>query len=258
LDLGISYYDIEVKNSIIEPTGGYIINSCYLSDPANPSSFCGNITRGTDNRISMVNAFFANRDSERARGLDYTIDYRHDISIADVPFSLYAGVTATRILESSETYSDDLGNELYYDSVGRFGYAEWTGNGRFQISYEDWHFTWGTNFIGKVSQDPSAVDPYSDVYDTNGTGYYSDSCVGVANGGTDCRDVGWADEYVIHSAGLAYDAEAWNVSLTASNVFDKAPPRIDTAQVFGRNNTPLGAGYNLMGRVVTLEVGVKF
>ena len=258
MSLGFSYYDIEVENSIIEPSGGYIVNSCYNAAPNNPSSFCGNITRGADYRIEMVNAYFTNRDSERARGMDYTFDYRHDITVADLPFSLYAGIQATRILESSETYSDDNGNELYYDSVGRFGYAEWTGNGRFQVSYEDWSVTWGINYIGAVSQDPSSVDPYSDVYDTNGTGYYSDSCMGVAFGTTDCRDVGYADDYMLHSLGLGYSAESWNVSLSASNVFDKAPPRIDTAQVFGRNNTPLGAGYDLMGRVISLELGVQF
>ena len=258
MSLGFSYYDIKVENSIIEPSASYITNSCFYALPSSPSSFCGSISRGADYRIDRIDAYFTNRDQERARGMDYTFDYRHDITVADLPFSLYAGITATRVLESSETYSDDSGNSLYYDSVGRFGYAEWTGNGRFQLSYEDWSFTWGINFIGAVSQDPTGVDPYSDVFDTNGTGVFSDSCVGIANGGTDCRDVGYADEYMLHSAGLSYNVESWGVSLTASNVFDEAPPRIDTAQVFGRNNTPLGAGYDLMGRVISLEVGVKF
>lgn len=256
---GVSYYDIRVENSIVEPSAGFVVNQCYYAEVSNPSSFCSNITRDPQSyRMTDVDLSFTNRDEERARGIDYSFDYGHEFSVGSEPFSFLGQVMATRLLESSETYVDDQENVLYYDSVGRFGSAEWTGQLMLSLSYYDWTFRWSTNYIGAVSQDPSGVPEFSDIYDTNGTGYYSDSCLGVANGATDCRDVGYADDYMLHNAGVTYDNDAWYVSLTASNVLNDAPPRIDTAQVFGRNNTPLGYGYDLMGRVVSLSVGYDF
>ena len=141
---------------------------------------------------------------------------------------------------------------------GEFGYAEWTANGSFSANYEDITFSWGMRYIGAVEQDSRGIDPYSDIYDTNNTGFFSDSCLGVAAGGTDCRDVGFADDYLIHSLSVSYAPEAYAVTLGLRNAFNTAPPRVDSDEVLAVNNTPIGAGYDLQGRTFYLSLDARF
>jgi len=65
-----------------------------------------------------------------------------------------------------------------------------------------------------------------------------------------CRNVNTADEYFLHNVSMTYRADTFSIGFGVRNVFDKNPPRIDTASVFGSNNVPLGAGYDLNGRRV--------
>jgi len=62
--------------------------------------------------------------------------------------------------------------------------------------------------------------------------------------------VNTADEYFLHNVSMTYRADTFSIGFGVRNVFDKNPPRIDTASVFGSNNVPLGAGYDLNGRRV--------
>lgn len=258
MSFGVSYYEIEVENAIVEPSAQFLVNDCYNSEIGSPSIFCGDLQRGSDNRIELVTAGFINRDLELTRGIDFDYRYSHDLTVADMPISLGIQVRANRLLESKLEFQDDDGNIDSESYQGEFGYAEWTGNTQLSLQYEDWSFAWGTRFIGAVEQDPDGIDPYSDIYDTNGTGFYSDSCIGVANGGTDCRDVGFAEDYLIHSFSLSYRPEAWGVTLGLRNAFNKAPPRVDSNEVLAVNNTPIGAGYDLQGRTVFLSLDASF
>ena len=52
LSIGMNYYEIEVTDSIIEPSLGYIIYDCYYS-PSGVSSFCDRIHREPDPRKAV-------------------------------------------------------------------------------------------------------------------------------------------------------------------------------------------------------------
>jgi iron complex outermembrane receptor protein len=43
-----------------------------------------------------------------------------------------------------------------------------------------------------------------------------------------------------------------------TNIFNKAPPRVDSSEVFAIANTPLGAGYNLDGREFFAQLLYRF
>ena len=60
---------------------------------------------------------------------------------------------------------------------------------------------------------------------------------------------------VMFLAGAAYGQ---SVDLRVTNLFDKAPPRVDTGEVFGVNNIPLGNGYDLDGREFFGSIRYKF
>ncbi|WGL15385.1 TonB-dependent receptor [Microbulbifer bruguierae] len=256
LSIGMTYYDIDISNSIIEPSGQFLVNDCYVSP--NPSAFCSLVSRNSEGFINRIDAGFVNRDSEVARGFDYNIRYEQSANLFGVPLDLSANLRLNRVLERSLTYVDDNGVEDREDYTGDFGYAKWTGQGEFRVEYDKYRLTWATRYIGSVEQGEEYIDEFSDIFDTNGTGFYSDTCVGTANGGTDCRDVGFADDYFVHNASLYYYADTWTAGLGVNNVFNEAPPEVDGNEILSINNTPIGYGYDLQGRTIFMNVQKNF
>ena len=108
-----------------------------------------------------------------------------------------------------------------------------------------------------MDQDPAGIDPFSDIFDSNGTGTTGDTCLG---GQQDllCRDVGFAKDYLVHSLSLNYSEDNWSATVGASNLFDKAPPQVDGSEISSKNNAAIGYGYNMMGRTIYANFGYKF
>ena len=136
-------------------------------------------------------------------------------------------------------------------------FASWKGNSTIRLTYEKWNVMLRSNYISSVDQDPLARDPYSDIYDTNETGYYGDTCLGEGYYDT-CRDVGHADDYMTHSLSVTYKEDNWAINVGARNIFDKEPPRVDGSEVSSVNNVPIGYGYNLMGRSLYVNFAYQF
>jgi len=256
LTLGMTYYDIDIDNSIIEPSAQFLVNDCYNTNTV--STFCGNVRRGDDGLIDYVEAGFINRDNETARGIDINLVWKQTVTMFDLPFDLSIDARFNRLIERSLTFTNDDGVSNFDDFVGEFGFAEWRSDSRFRVEYGDYRFTWRTRYVGSVEQSPEGIDDYSDVFDTNDTGFTSDTCLGTANGATDCRDVGFADNYFVHDASFFYYGDVWTIGGGVSNVFDEAPPQVDGNEVTAINNTPIGVGYNLEGRTVFFQLGRKF
>ncbi|WP_237068159.1 TonB-dependent receptor domain-containing protein [Microbulbifer guangxiensis] len=257
LTLGMTYYDIEIENSIIEPSAQFLVNDCY-NNPNGTSAFCSLLSRDDEGFLNIIDAAFVNRDNEVARGLDYNLRYQQPVTIFGAPVELSANLTFNRVLERTLTYLSDDGTPDVEYYTGTFGYPKWQGRGEFRVEYDNYRFTWTSRYLGKVEQDEEYIDEFSDIYDSNGTGFFSDTCVGAANGGVDCRDVGFADNYVIHSASLYYYADTWTAGLGVRNVFDEEPPVVDGNEVTAINNTPIGYGYDVMGRSMFLNLQKTF
>lgn len=256
LTLGMTYFDIDIDNSIIEPSAQFLVNDCFNTTTV--STFCGNIQRGSDGLIDYVDAGFVNRDNETVRGIDINFLYEQSVTLFDMPFDVSIDARFNRLIERSLTFTNDEGVEDYDNDVGEFGYAEWRSNTAFRVEYGDYRFTWAVRYVGSVEQQSEGIDDYSDVFDTNDTGFTSDTCIGVANGGTDCRDVGFADNYFKHDVSFYYNGDVWTIGGGVRNVFDEEPPQVDGNEVFSVQNTPIGVGYDLRGRTVFFELGRKF
>ncbi|GMG88618.1 TonB-dependent receptor [Biformimicrobium ophioploci] len=257
LSVGMTYFSIDIDNSIIEPSGQFLVNDCYNSAEGN-SAFCSTIARDEDGFMDLVDAAFVNRDNEKARGVDWNLSYSQPVTVFGAPFDVNANLTMTRNIERSLTYVDDNGVKDRDNYLGEFGYAKWVGRSQLSIDYDKFRFTWQTRYLGKVEQAADQIDEFSDIYDSNDTGFESDTCIGVANGGTDCRDIGYADSYYTHSASLYYREDTWTAGIGVRNVFDDEPPRIDTNEILGINNTPIGYGYDLQGRSIFANVQKVF
>ncbi|QFT77005.1 TonB-dependent receptor domain-containing protein [Erythrobacter sp. THAF29] len=268
--LNFNYYDIELKNSIIEPSGQFIINDCYNRDDGVRSQFCDRIGVSSQGRMLVSDVFqgFLNLDQENVRGIDINASFGYPVMIGSSEFDLGLNIRANHLIERSSLFTNDDGSIAFDDDAGEFGFPSWTGRATFTVDYDDFRFTWQTRYIGDVEQQADGIDPLSDAFgngpDGNPTGFTGDTCLGggtpgflvpgatgsgaIAGTGIFCRDVGFADEWFEHTASIRWDNGTIRIIAGVTNIFDTDPPLIDTNEVFGISNTPIGNGYNLDGR----------
>jgi len=269
--LNFNYYDIKLKDSIIEPSAQFLVNDCYTREDGTRSQFCDLIGVSTIGRrlISGVRPGFLNLDQESVRGIDLNATFGYPVMIGSDEFDLSLNLVANKLIERSSIFTNDDGSTEFEDFAGEFGFPEWTGRATFNVRYDDFLFTWQTRYIGEVEQDPIGIDPLSDAFgngpDGPTPGFFGDTCLGngSANGvvegdGVFCRDVGFAKEWFEHTASIRWDNGTLRIIAGVTNIFDKAPPLIDTNEVFGISNTPIGNGYNLDGREFFGQVLYRF
>lgn len=279
-----NYYDIKLKDSIVEAGGGFIVDDCFGRLEGGRSPFCDRITASDQATarflISQVQAAFINLDTESVRGLDINTTFSYPVTIAGEEFDLTLNMTANHLIERSTTTRDANGNRNTDDFAGRFFFPSWIGRATFNVRYDDFLFTWQTRYVGDVSQDPDFVDPFSDAFgfgpDGVATGVTANTCLGngsrnpagtnpvgalngiVAGDGVFCRNVGFANEYFEHTASVRWDNGDFRIIAGVTNIFNKIPPRVDSAEVLAIGNTPLGGGYNLDGREFFAQLLYRF
>ncbi len=269
--LGFNYYDIKLKDSVVEPNPQFIINDCFTRDDGIRSEFCDRISIDTNptgrSLISDVFGGFLNLDQESVRGIDLNASFGKEVTVGGELFDLGLTLRANHLIERSSIFTDENGVQTFDDDAGEFGFPSWTGRATFTVEYDNFLLTWQTRYIGDVEQQADGIDPLSDAFgngpDGQPTGFFGDTCLGggtanVAGDGVFCRDVGFADEWFEHTISLRYDNQTFRIIAGISNLFDTAPPLIDTNEVFGISNTPIGNGYNLDGREFFASVLYRF
>ena len=95
------------------------------------------------------------------------------------------------------------------------------------------------------------MDDFSDI---NGIG---DTCLGPPDDEL-CRDVGYTSNYFQHNMSVYYYGDRWTFGGGIRNVFDEKPPFVDGTEILSINNTPIGYGYDINGRVYFFNVAVNF
>ena len=270
LTLGVTHYDIEIEDTIVAPGAQFVINDCFANDNAARSVFCDRITRDANGVFDIIDLGFINRDLETSAGVDYNLLFRKDLTVFGRPMDFAYDIRANNTTERNFTFVDDNGNVLTDDLDGQFGVPEWNGVGTALLTVGDYRFTWQTRFIDAVTQDQDGVDDFGNVFgevDLNGDGvitpdvedgFFADTCIGTFRGGVDCRDFAEADEYYLHTASMYYRGDSWTIGGGVRNVFNTRPPQVDTSEVTGFNNTPIGVGYDLNGRTFFLNVAKQF
>lgn len=255
LSLSATYYEIEVINTIIEPTGQFIVNDCYGSETGN-SAFCSRIDRNlsdpTNPEIDFIRAGFINRDSEKARGVDVNLSFDDQFTIAERPIDFGLDITANRLLERSTLFTNEDGSQDFNAFQGEFGFPTWRGQMGMRFDYDDFRFTYELRYLGSVEQDINGIDAFDDAI-TGG----SDTCEGPPNDVL-CRDIGFADNYFLHNASFYYFGDRWTIGGGIRNLLDEEPPFVDGTEVLSVNNAPIGVGYDLNGRTYFLNVTTSF
>ncbi len=262
LTLGASYYHIEIDNTIIEPSAGFIVFNCYYSETGN-SPFCPRISRGevgttgTGPLIDYLDRGFINRDNETARGVDFNVAFDTTFTAFDRPFELGVDINAHRVIERSTLFVDDEGVPDFNTYQREWYFAEYRGSANARLDYDRWRLSWTMRYVSPGQQDPRFVDAFSDVDDSQDTEYTSQLCWGPPDD-LYCRNVGDTPSYRVHSASLGYGADTWGVRVGASNIFDEGPPLVDAEEYATTiKNAPIGAGYDLDGRTLFLSAYVR-
>ena len=241
LTLSVTRFDIEINDSIVEPGRQFIVNQCFNNpeEPDGSSAYCDRITRGADGSIEGIDAKFINIGLLTAKGTDYNIRYEQDFLIGDQNLAFTADLKATRNSERIEQVLSTVD-----DDIGEPGSPEWRGQALFSLAYSDFTFRWASRFIQGGEED--------DLGDFEEDGI---ACDGLD---TTCRAVAYTEDYWKHDVSINYSHDNYTVNFGIQNVFNEAPPRIDTDGSFGVNNIPLGVGYDLLGRTAYLSVGLEF
>ena len=250
LSIGMNYYEIDVADSIIEPSPGYIVYDCYNS-PSGVSAFCPRIRRDADPVqpfINYVDRSFINRDSEIHRGVDLNVAFEDSWTVFDRAIDITIDLTMHRQIEASDLFTNEQGIEDFDDDYDEWGYPELQGQLNVRADYGKWRFAWTTFYLGSVHQDPDGLDDWEE-----GITGVSDTCYGPPDDLL-CRDVGFADDYYMHSVSLGRIGDQLQISGGIRNLFDTPPPVVDGNEVFSTNNSPIGYGYDYRGKRYFLTV----
>jgi iron complex outermembrane recepter protein len=250
LSIGATWYEIEINNTIVEPSAQFIVNDCF-GDVNGSSTFCNRITRDADGYLDLIDSSFLNRDNETVKGTDVNVNFAMDADMFGSSVRWTVDLVASHTKEASTLFTDDDGAINYDDASGEFGYPDWRASLQVAARIDDLRFAWNTSYIGSVEQDVDGIDEFDDISGI------ADTCLG---GSVDvlCRDVGYASKYMNHSFSVSYLHDDYTIRLGMRNVFDTAPPMVDSSEVLSANNAPIGSGYDLQGRTVFLNVRTSF
>ena len=281
--VNFNYYSIIVEDSIAELSAAFTVNECYNVDEPGRSVYCDQIEYAPAGRQLISQAFplFLNQDKETVRGIDINANFGYDIDVGNDQLQFGLNLQANHLIERSTLFLIDPDNPDFDEDTGTFGFPAWTGRAIGTVSYKDLTFTWQTRWIGRTEQNFAGIDQLSDAFgrgpDGQPTGFFGDTCLGNGSGsnsgpngefvpdgivegdGIFCRDVGFAEDYFVHTLSLRYD---WNDFITLragiNNVFDTDPPQVDGSEVFQISNIPPGNGYDLNGREYFGSISVRF
>ena len=258
LTVGATYYKIDIEDTIVEPGGQFIVNDCYNS-PTGNSVFCDRITRDSDGFLDFLDGRFVNRDEATAEGVDINIALDTTVTMFERPVDWRMDVALNHGLENSETFVGSAGSD-FQDFQGVWGIPDWQGQIGLRADVGKLRLTWNTRFIGAVQQLADDVDPFGDIFGSNGV--VSDTCFGPPDDVL-CRDASFADDYFVHGASVYYYGDVWTFGFGIRNIFNQEPPRVDqdedleTVNAAG-GNTPIGYGYDLNGRAYFINIAANF
>lgn len=238
LRAGVTYYDVDVENTISQLGTGFIVNDCYVEQPDSSSAFCRFIKRGANGLIDLVEASFVNINAITSRGIDYNLYFQRDFVVLDRNLNLELDLRVTRLLENNfifrESEEDDAATPVA---------PEWEGTALLFATYGDYRFNWRANYINGEEDENADFDEYA-------------PCDGL---GVLCRPIARTGSYWTHTASVTWVPRDWEITLGIVNLFDEEPPLLDgAAPEVQLNNIPLGAGYDLLGRRAFLSLRKQF
>ena len=159
-----NYYDIQIRNAIVEPGSQFIVNDCFAREDGTRSPFCDRITvsENPSDRFLISDVFqgFINFNEEAVRGIDLNATFGKDVTIGDQVFDVSLNMRANHLIERSILFVNSNGDIEEEDFAGEFAFPSWTGRATLFVDWKDFRFTWQTRYVGDVEQDADGIDEF--------------------------------------------------------------------------------------------------
>jgi outer membrane receptor protein involved in Fe transport len=237
LNITVDYFNVKVKDAIIQPNVSQVLNDCFATlDPSNPS--CQGVVRDSSGQINYVSTQYVNVGYLKTSGIDAQADWR-----APLPFSV-GGNQAQLSLQAVASWlfnktQKTLQSTLPQDCAGYYGAGCSSGSGGFILP------DFKLNLAGTIS-----------------TGSVSWRVAGRMIGSLDLYPTAVA--YVTHvpavwyvDTTVSFDInKTLNLFIGVNNLADKQPPIFGTTLV-GDANTDVSL-YDVAGRRFFGGVRMKF
>ena len=250
LSIAATYFNIQIENSIEEPTAGFILNECINQSTNLDSPFCQLIERADTgdtalNFISLLDSSFVNVGLIETDGVDLDVLFRKDFTVGDKELNFSSNLSASSVFSNQRELFDTIES---FD--GRPNNPHWRGDVQSQVQYDDWAFNHNVRYIGSTMDDD--IDPLraADVVDIR-----DNSALFLAG----FRDVEETGDQFIHDFSVQYNHDTWNATLGVRNAFDREPPLVDEGEGFPTSaNVVLGGGFDVFGRTFFARVNKRF
>ena len=258
LTFGMTYYSIDIEDTVIGPSAAYIVFDCYVNEEST-GQFCDQIKRDLsdedDPRIQEIDRPFINRDRESVRGVDLNLAFDMTFTVFERALDVSLDVTGHRLIERSTLFTNDAGAEAVNEFHREWFYAERKAELALRLDYERWRLTWSSRYQSKYQEDRNFRDAWAHV--NSPAAVRAVTCEGPPDDLL-CKDIEEAPEYWLHHVSTTYQHDTWRVIAGVRNVFDKWPPQMDPNEATTYNNTPIGAGFDLNGRTYFLGFTFNF
>ncbi|MCY4041072.1 MAG: TonB-dependent receptor [Gammaproteobacteria bacterium] len=253
LGVAANLYEIEIRNEIIEPSAQFIINDCFFTETGE-SPYCARIARDLSDpvipRLSIIDQAFINRDLQRVEGVDVNMFFEDTLTIFERPWLLRIDFNAHRLLERSTKELDEDGNLDFSEFQGEWYFPAWNFQVGLSLEYDRWDFGWRIDYLDGVKSDAAFQDDWDDVSGESNT------CLGPPDDVL-CRDIEWTSDYYLHNVSLYWRGDRLTIGGGARNLLDQSPPFVNEGPAVA-SNVPLGAGYDIDGRMFFFNVQLNF
>lgn len=255
LTASVDYYRIKVKKLIGTVPESVILEKCATTGD---SKWCDLIHRGSDGRLfgqgdgaGYVEAYNTNTGFKMVEGIDLAVNYQFDLEQVGLSNAGSLSTNMTGTLQPRTLTQDYTGGHVYNCS-GLFGLTCGTPTPKWRHTLRTtWESPWDFSvslawrYFGRVSLDANTSDA------TLGKGYH------------DKLDSHISDYNYIDLAGQWAITKGVTVSAGISNILDKDPPVIDSANLgisgpshYGNGNTYPGV-YDALGRTMFVNLTIK-
>lgn len=234
LSFSIDYYEIEISNGVSRAGPGFILSSCYNSEPGDfnaNTGYCSLINRNPASNQLVVDNSYINIADDLLRGLDFNLRYRRDIG----PGSMVLNMYLTQYLERVSTV---LPTDPRRDSVGIINSPEFAGTVDVSYAVNNWMFRYGVDWTAATDYDSYYLEYFG--FTLSALGYSLQT-----------------PDYYLHNASVQYRTDDWSITAGLRNIWDEEPPMISTG-VNRIGNAPLYSGYDYVGRTAFINVTRAF
>jgi iron complex outermembrane receptor protein len=251
LDFSLTYFSIDVEDTVEELDSTEVLNRCYNDDPNLANALCSRIARRgvnpENNTVSRVDSSFVNLGLVTSKGYDINARYIDDFSIGDNFIEMAWTVTGTHYDELKEQIDPQSPVD---DRVGEAGFPEWAWVVRGGFQLDNWGLTYRARFVGEFARDPE------DIQDS--TNAENRTACNALGGPDNCIRVHSGDSVWYHDLSLTYEADEWTVTGGIRNLLDQEPPLIDQGSGPARMNMVVQSTYDLFGRRWFLNASKRF